>query len=394
MNADEIPSTPSLTGPPEKRSRFETWRRVVIVLALLYGFLLAIGLMSSAFKAMGSDTAGGLFGGIDNPFAALLVGILATVLVQSSSVTTSTIVALVASGELGLAMAVPMVMGANIGTTVTNTLVSIGSVRRSVEFKRAFACATVHDVFNILAVIVFLPLELMTGYLRTSATWLAGLIASDGGSVDATFKSPVKVAVKAGTEWVRSIIEGTGLEGMILELLVLAFAIALIFFCLVRITKTMRSLLVERIESSINRMLSRSGVIGILVGAVLTVAVQSSSITTSMLVPLAGAGILSLRNAYPIVLGCNLGTTGTALLASLAAAGEPAGAAALAIAFVHLFFNLSGTFLFYAVPGVRDIPAVLAIRLADMATNNKLWLLAYGVILFVLVPAVGIFLFK
>jgi sodium-dependent phosphate cotransporter len=394
VNADEIPSTPSLTGPPEKRSRFETWRRVVIVLALLYGFLLAIGLMSSAFKAMGSDTAGGLFGGIDNPFAALLVGILATVLVQSSSVTTSTIVALVASGELGLAMAVPMVMGANIGTTVTNTLVSIGSVRRSVEFKRAFACATVHDVFNILAVIVFLPLELMTGYLRTSATWLAGLIASDGGSVDATFKSPVKVAVKAGTEWVRSIIEGTGLEGMILELLVLAFAIALIFFCLVRITKTMRSLLVERIESSINRMLSRSGVIGILVGAVLTVAVQSSSITTSMLVPLAGAGILSLRNAYPIVLGCNLGTTGTALLASLAAAGEPAGAAALAIAFVHLFFNLSGTFLFYAVPGVRDIPAVLAIRLADMATNNKLWLLAYGVILFVLVPAVGIFLFK
>jgi sodium-dependent phosphate cotransporter len=394
VSANEIPSTSSLSGPPEKRSRSATWRRLVTVLLLLYGFLLAIGLMSSAFKAMGSDTAGGLFGGIDNPFAALLVGILATVLVQSSSVTTSTIVALVASGELGLAMAVPMVMGANIGTTVTNTLVSIGSVRRSVEFKRAFACATVHDVFNILAVIVFLPLELMTGYLRTSATWLAGQIASDGGSVDATFKSPVKVAVKAGTKWVRSIIEGTGLEGMILELLVLGFAVGLIFFCLVRITKTMRGLLVERIESSINRMLSRSGVIGILVGAVLTLAVQSSSITTSMLVPLAGAGILSLRNAYPIVLGCNLGTTGTALLASLAAAGEPAGAAALAIAFVHLFFNVSGTVLFYAVPGVREIPGALAMRLADMATNNKLWLLAYGVVLFVLIPVVGIFLFK
>jgi len=394
VSAHEIPNAPSLSGPPAPRSRAQSLRRIMVVLVLLYGFLLAIGLMSSSFKALGSSTAGGLFDGIDNPFVALLVGILATVLVQSSSVTTATIVALVGTGELGLAMAVPMVMGANIGTTVTNTLVSVGSVRRSHEFKRAFACATIHDVFNILAVIVFLPLELMTGYLRTTASWIAGHLASNGGGVDATFKSPIKVAVKAGTKWVRSGFELTGLEGTILEVFVLAGALGLIFFCLIKITKTMRGLLVERIESSINRMLGRSGALGILVGAVLTVAVQSSSITTSMLVPLAGAGILSLRNAYPIVLGCNLGTTATALLASLAAAGEPAGQAALAIALVHLLFNLSGTVLFYAVPVVRDVPAVVATRLAEMATVNKMWLAIYGVTLFVFVPVAGIFLFK
>jgi sodium-dependent phosphate cotransporter len=387
-------SKPPLSGPPGKRSRIESWRRLATVLVLLYGFLLAIGLMSSAFKSLGADTAGGLFAGIDNPFVALLVGILATVLVQSSSVTTSTIVALVGAGELPLEMAVPMVMGANIGTTVTNTLVSIGSARRAREFQRAFACATVHDVFNILAVIVFLPLELMTGYLRSTADWLATLLTSNSASVDATFTSPVKVAVKAGVNWVRSGFEATGLTSTLLEVCVLAGALALIFFCLIRITKTMRSLLVERIESSINRVLGRSGVLGILVGCGLTIAVQSSSITTSMLVPLAGAGILSLRNAYPIVLGCNLGTTATAMLASMAAAGEPAGQAALAVALVHLLFNLSGVTLFYAVPMVRDIPIELSIRLAKLATANKAWLAVYGLTLFVAIPVAGIFLFK
>lgn len=365
-------------------------RRLTIVLFLLYGFLLAIGLMGSAFQAMGSSMAGGLFSGIGNPFAALMVGILATVLVQSSSVTTSTIVAMVGAGQLSLEMAVPMVMGANIGTTVTSTIVSLGSVRRTQEFRRAFACATVHDVFNILAVVVFLPLELATGYLRTSAQWVASQLASDSSSVDATFHSPVKIAVKAGTKWVRAGLESTGLEGTLLEALVLTFSLGLIFFCLIKITTTMRTLLVERIESSINSMLARAGVLGILVGAALTIAVQSSSITTSMLVPLAGAGILTLRNAYPIVLGCNLGTTVTALLASLATGSE----AALAIALVHLMFNLCGTILFYWVPGFRSLPPFLAVRVADAATRNKLWVFVFGFALFVVIPAAGIFLFK
>jgi sodium-dependent phosphate cotransporter len=379
-------------GPREQASpepKLGVVLRLAALLALLYGFLVAIGMMEGAFRTLGASSTGGLFEGIDNPIAALLVGILATVLVQSSSVTTSTIVALIGSGQISMAMAVPMVMGANIGTTVTNTLVSMGSVRRTLEFRRAFACATVHDVFNVLSVVVLLPLELATGFLHDAALWIADRVGG-GETVDATFKSPVKQAVKAGAGAVEDLLGSTGLSGSPLAWVTLGLAVALILFCLARIMRLMRAMLVSRIEAQLNRALGRSGLLGILVGAVLTFIVQSSSITTSMLVPLAGAGILSLENAYPIVLGCNIGTTTTALLASLAT-GSPM---ALAIAMVHLLFNVLGTVLFYGVPGVRRIPPLLATRIAAVAARNKAWLAVYAVGLFVLVPLAGILLFK
>ncbi|MEI5617209.1 thymidylate synthase, partial [Streptomyces brasiliscabiei] len=86
-------------------------------------------------------------------------------LIQSSSTVTSIIVGLVAGG-LPVELAIPMIMGANIGTTVTNTLVSLGHVRYKDEFKRAFASATIHDFFNLLAVAIFLPLEMAFGILE------------------------------------------------------------------------------------------------------------------------------------------------------------------------------------------------------------------------------------
>ena len=64
---------------------------------------------------------------------------------------------------LTVKLAIPIVMGANIGTSVTNTIVSIGQITNKNDFRRAFAGATVHDVFNWLAVAVFLPLEIITG---------------------------------------------------------------------------------------------------------------------------------------------------------------------------------------------------------------------------------------
>ena len=81
---------------------------------------------------LGRDLLEGFFAATENPFIGLMVGILATTLVQSSSVTTSMIVGLVAAPEnpLPLANAVPMVMGANIGTTATNTIVALAHMGR------------------------------------------------------------------------------------------------------------------------------------------------------------------------------------------------------------------------------------------------------------------------
>jgi sodium-dependent phosphate cotransporter len=87
----------------------------------LYFFLVSIELLGSAAKVIGGCSAGGLFGSITNPFAALVIGILATVLVQSSSTTTSIIVTLVGAEALSVKSGIYMVMGSNIGTSVTNT---------------------------------------------------------------------------------------------------------------------------------------------------------------------------------------------------------------------------------------------------------------------------------
>ena len=321
--------------------------RLALVLGLLYLFLVGVTLLESAIKALGPDVQEQLFSSVDNPVAGLFVGILATVLAQSSSVTTSTIVGLVGSGLLGVGNAVPMIMGANIGTTVTNTLASLGHIRRPSEFKPAFAAATVHDFFNVLAVAVLLPIELATGVLRRAAESLTTVLFGSGG---ATFDSPVKSAVKAPAKLVESTLESVGLEGSLLGTILLALGLGAIFFALAFITKNMRELVADRVERSVNEVLGRGGgAPALLLGLLITVAVQSSSITTSILIPLAASGVLSLASTYPVTLGANLGTTVTALLASLASDRHEA----LTIALVHTMFNLaSGKLLplFISIP--------------------------------------------
>ena len=113
---------------------------ILLATFFLYSFLVSIKLLEKGIKTLGAEYTDQLFENVSSPYAGLLVGILATVLVQSSSVTTATIVGLVGSGVLSLEYAIPMVMGANIGTTVTNTLVSFGHVRREQEFKKSICC--------------------------------------------------------------------------------------------------------------------------------------------------------------------------------------------------------------------------------------------------------------
>lgn len=89
--------------------------RVVFLLGFLYFFLFGLELLSSSAKVVGGCTAGTLFGGVANPIAALMIGILATVLIQSSSTTTSIVVTLVPDA-ISVETGIYIIMGANIGT--------------------------------------------------------------------------------------------------------------------------------------------------------------------------------------------------------------------------------------------------------------------------------------
>jgi sodium-dependent phosphate cotransporter len=360
--------------------------RIVGLLALLFLFLVSIKLMESSIKLLGADYTDSLFQGISNPFAGLAAGILATVLVQSSSVTTSTIVALVGSGSLSVEAAVPMIMGANIGTTITNTLVSLGSIGRRTDFRRAFAAATVHDFFNLIAVAIFLPLQIWTNFLSSGAKYIADQLPV--GDAGGKFNSPLKSAVKTVAHWVQDLLEATTLSGGWLSMVMLAVGLGLIFLSLTSITRLMRKVIADRAEKALNRALKRTGLIGIAIGAVITIAVQSSSITTSLLVPLCSSGVLTLDNAFPVMLGANIGTTITAFLASLATDMN-----GLQIALVHVLFNLCATLLIYPITAVRRIPIRMARSLAVAAVRNKLTVIAYVLVMFVIIPVVGIILF-
>ncbi|MDB4324813.1 Na/Pi symporter [bacterium] len=366
--------------------------RLIAVLALLFVFLVGVKGLGDGFKLLGRDALDAFFAATSNPFIALMVGVLATTLVQSSSVTTAMIVGLVAAPEnpLPIANAVPMVMGANIGTTVTNTIVSMAHMGRADEFRRAFSVATCHDFFNFIAVAVLLPLELMTGFLRKSATAVAGLIGDISG---ATYESPLKSALQTGVKPVKE------LGGLLFDaergqgIVIIGVSGLLIFGALMLLVRTLRSMMQTRVEVSLNRALGRSMVLSLLVGAIVTVMVQSSSITTSLLVPLAGAGIITLRQAFPITVGANLGTTITALLASMAVSGENAQAGVI-IALVHLGFNLTATLLILPFPKIRMVPILAAEKLADTAVRSRQWAIVYVLLLFYGLPALFAVLFR
>lgn len=376
---------------PTDQPTLPSWARAALVVGLLYAFLAGVKALESGIGGLGEGFTDRIFEGVSNPFAGLFVGILGTVIVQSSSVSTATIVGLVGAGTLSVEAAVPMIMGANIGTTVTNTLVSLGYMRGGHEFRRAFAGATMHDFFNLLCVAVLLPIELATDFLARTATWLTSLFRSTTVGAIGHADSPIKVAVGKPAKLLAGLLEDLGLSAGAAGVVLLVIGLLVILVSLAAITHNMRRLMMGGIERSMNAVLARGGgLAGMAVGVVMTVAVQSSSITTSILIPMIAAGVLTIPNAFPITLGANLGTTVTALLASLAAT-RPEG---LTIALVHLLFNAVGILIVYPVARVRRIPIALAEGLARAADERRSLVFLYVVGGFVVVPLLGVLLLR
>ncbi|NWR10549.1 NPT2A protein, partial [Paradoxornis webbianus] len=168
LGLDEL-QTPVLGCWARVQSFCVSLLKVPLMFGFLYLFVCSLDVLSSAFQLAGGKVAGDIFKDnaiLSNPVAGLVVGILVTVLVQSSSTSTSIVVSMVSSGLLEVRSAIPIIMGSNIGTSVTNTIVALMQAGDRSEFKRAFAGATVHDCFNWMSVLVLLPLEVVSGYLH------------------------------------------------------------------------------------------------------------------------------------------------------------------------------------------------------------------------------------
>ncbi|MBY5949132.1 Na/Pi symporter [Photobacterium rosenbergii] len=356
------------------------WVRWANLAFMLYVLLVAVSVVSSGFKLSVGEQAKTLFEFASHPIAGLMIGLVATSLIQSSSTVTSIIVGLVAGG-LPVETAIPMVMGANMGTTLTNTLVSLGHARCNEEFRRAFASATIHDFFNLLAVAIFLPLEMMFGLLDKISTWLVSPMMGTA-NMDMGGLNFMKAVTGPGVNLIKGPLSSFGTMG---GLFMIAIGIGLIFISITAMGKLMRSLMVGRAREILKSAIGRGPVHGIASGTVVTVLVQSSSTTTSLMVPLVGTGVLKVRDVYPFTLGANIGTCITALLAATAVSGEFA-VFALQIALVHLAFNLMATVLIYGVPFLRELPLKGAFYLGEIGTKSKAAVAGYIGLVFVVIP--------
>lgn len=358
--------------------RWSTLADAAQVAVVLLLFFVSLELMGSSFKLMGQGVAERLIATTANPFVALFVGLLATSIVQSSSTVTSMIVAIVAAGGLTVSGAIPLVLGANIGTSVTNTIVSLGHITRRDEFRRAMAGATVHDFFNLLAVAILFPLELSFGIISRISVSLASGLQGIGG---ADLLSPLKLITEPAASAVVALLDERGA-------LVLIAGVAILFVALRQLVIVLRRIVLGRSEQVLHKYIFGRAPVALASGMIITALVQSSSITTSVTVPLVAAGIVTVAQIFPFVLGANIGTTVTALLAALVLAsdGGEAGLFALQVAFAHLTFNVLGVLIFLPIPFMRNVPIRLAERLGGLAARNRAYAFAYIAIVFFVIP--------
>mgnify|MGYP000031863120 CR=1 FL=1 len=346
--------------------------------------------------------------------------------------------------------AIPIVMGANVGTTVTNTIVSLAQLTERNEFRRAFAGAVVHDIFNCLSVLVLLPLEVITGYLRR----LTGLIIKDRhlsegkktnqkllkvvtepltkliiqidkkvitkialDKTDGKDKSLIKnckteeisvsrvgeetnqtrnVTIITEKDTCSFLFEGTKMSdtavGVIL--LVVTLAILMPLCCLKFIVKILHSMLRSRLAKIVKKTINAdfpvpfkylTGYLANLVGAGMTILLQSSAIFASAITPLIGVGIMTLERAFSLTLGANIGTTATGIIAALASSSNLD--KALQIAFCHLFFNISFIILWYPIPHLRRVPIRFAKSMGNKSAEYRWFAVSYLILLFFIFPA-------
>ncbi len=252
---------------------------------LIYGMKI---LSTNLRKTSGRKLEKFLITATNNKFKGLLTGLLITIATQSSSTTTVIIIALVNSEILKLRNAIPIIMGANIGTTITTQILRLSTVNSN-------------SWISLFTPEVLAPILILIGLLI------------------------IETAKKRKTADIGQIIMGIGLlfTGMI---------------TMVNVANGFSDLpILSNLLSKLSNPL-----LGIIVGTLVTVIVQSSSATVGILQALSTTGIVSYATAIPIILGQNIGTCVTSILASIGGSKNAKRTAA-----VHLYFNLIGTFIFF-----------------------------------------------
>ncbi|TDV09451.1 Na/Pi cotransporter family protein [Paraburkholderia caballeronis] len=263
---------------------------LVLMLGLLLGglalFLLGLEFMTAGLKGIAGNRLQTLIGMLTaNRFRGVLTGALVTALLNSSTITTVLMVGFVSAGLMTLAQSVPMIMGANIGSTVTAQIIAF-------------------DVSKLT------PFMLAAGFLLHAFS-SRRLVKQIGGAV---------------------------------------MGLGLLFLGIQFMGDAMRPL--RTYQPFIDAMQDMENpVLGIVVGAIFTAIVQSSAATLAIVIALGGQGLMPLEAGIALILGANVGTCGTALLAAIGKSAE-----AVQVGIVHLLFNVVGVlFWVFFIPQMADL---------------------------------------
>src|SRR6516162_1607709 len=254
-------------------------------------FLFGLQLLTDGLKAIaGAKLPAVLAKMTSNRFKGLFAGAAITALLNSSTITTVLLVGFVSADLMTLSQTVPMIMGANIGSTFTAQIIA----------------------FNVSALTPFMLALGFLGYAFGRPTILREL---------------------------GRVILGLGLLFLGIQFMGEA------------------TLPLRTYQPFIDAMQSmKNPLLGILIGAVFTAIVQSSAATLGLIIALASEGLMPLEAAIPLILGANVGTVGTAMLASI---GRPAEAARVGV--VHLLFNVIGVLLFvFLIPQTADLARLIS----------------------------------
>jgi sodium-dependent phosphate cotransporter len=348
-------------------------RNTAFILAALFIFLFALDLMISSLQHVGKVAAESIILATSNPFTGLFIGLLITAIIQSSSAVTSMVVALVASGSMTIEGAVPIIMGANVGTTITSTIVSLGFITKKKEFMRAVAAGTYHNFFNLLTVFILFPLEYYYGFLSGLSEYIASTFFNQPtGPVKGEFSM-----LGNGFGPIVNFLVSHIQNGFVLAVL----SISLLFGSILFFRKVLSNQLGFRSQERFQRFFFKSPLKSFGWGLLTTAAIRSSTITTSLVVPLVAKKVVKLRAAAPFIMGANVGTTITAFMAAMFNSN-----AAISIAIAHFLFNFIGVLIFFPTPYVREIPIKLAKGLGRITLRYRLAGFLYLLLTFFVIP--------
>lgn len=357
------------------------YRSALYISIAVYFFLLSINLISTSFSLMGSEIAESIIMATANPFVGLFIGLIATAILQSSSTVTAMTIAAVAGSSISFESAIPIIMGANVGTTITSTIVSLGFMPKKVEFRKAISAGTAHDIFNILVVIILFPLEIKFQFLSKLSTFIGSLTEVSSGEQGS---SPLALGFNSYLfEPVANLMANLISNPYVLLLI----SFSLLFGMIKLLSNLIYKELIGRSRSKFEDFVFKSKFKSFGWGTLITAMIQSSSVTTSLIVPLVATRKISLRQAFYFIMGANIGTTITALIAATFRSE-----AAIYLAIAHLMFNLIGVLIFLPFPILSRIPIRIAKKLGAATLNNRIVGFAYIIMVFFLLPFLLIYL--